>query len=171
MPMQEKNRLANLRLQKIFSLILVLFLVILSVLSFDYIRAKVRDQKRKADLRQISLALDMYYDEYQKYPEVIDRDFGEWDTTFEPGGQEKSFLGILVEKNFINYVPNDPIDNEFYYYRYTHYPSGKYGCEKPFYILQLSNFEQIEKSNGFGGCPEMNFVDFAENGYTIQKFE
>ena len=171
MPMQEKNRLANFRLQKIFSLILVLFLVILSILSFDYIRAKVRDQKRKIDLRQISLALDMYYDIYQKYPEVIDKDFGEWDTTYEPDRQEKSFLDILVKNNFINYLPYDPINNEFYHYRYAYYPAGKYGCEKPFYILQLSNFEQLGGSNGFGGCPEMNFVNFAENGYTIQRFE
>ena len=125
MPMQEKNRLANFRLQKIFSLILVLFLVILSILSFDYIRAKVRDQKRKIDLRQISLALDMYYDTHQKYPEVIDKDFGEWDTTYEPDRQEKSFLDILVKNNFINYLPYDPINNEFYHYRYAYYPAGK----------------------------------------------
>ncbi|MFH1457213.1 MAG: hypothetical protein ABIF17_03840 [Patescibacteria group bacterium] len=169
--MQKKNRLTNLRLQKVFSLVILLFLVILSILFFDYIIAKVRDQKRKADLRQIVAALDMYYDQYQEFPIVEDGDFNGWDATYEPSSDEEIFLDVLVEKNFIDHVPRDPINNSSYYYRYIRYPSGSYGCEKPFYVLQLSNFEQPEKSNGFGNCPEINFVDFAFNGYTIQKFE
>jgi len=159
MSFAENNRLATFRLQRVLSISLVLFAVILVLMSFDYLRAEVRDQKRKADIRQIVAALDLYYDEYEHFPEVVDNDWGDWDTSFKSQKQGKYFLDVLVSEGLIDRVPKDPINNEFFHYRYLKFPAGQYGCKKSFYVLQLSNFENSGKDKGVGECPEMNFVD------------
>ncbi len=145
--------------------------MVLVLVSFEYIKAKVRDQKRKADIHQIVSALDMYYDKYGYFPKVEDRDWSDWDLSKEPLGEEEYFLSVLKKEGFIDNVPKDPINNDFYHYRYVRYSKGKYECKKNFYILQISNFENHGEGQGRGSCPEMNFVAFADNGYTVQTFE
>ena len=171
MSLQEKNRLATFRLQKVFSLTLILFVIVLSIVSFDYVRAKVRDKKRKADLRQINAALNIYYDKYHNFPEAEDKDWAGWDATYEPAGNVSSFLDVLYEKKIIDFVPTDPVNNEFYHYRYKKYPAGVYGCKRSFYVLQIVNFEGNESNHGRASCPEQDFVEWAQNGYSIQVFE
>lgn len=171
MSLQEQNRLASFRLQKVFVVTIVIFLMVLSATSFDIIQAKIRDQKRKADLRQISLALQLYLDNNQKFPPVEDSDWSGWDLSFELDGSQQLFLSRLSQVGYIDRVPNDPLNNINYLYRYKYYPSGSFGCSKAFFILQALNFEGNEKKHGSGSCPEFNFVDLASNGYTIQVFE
>ncbi|MFH1610660.1 MAG: hypothetical protein ABIA91_02105 [Patescibacteria group bacterium] len=171
MGLAENNRLATFRLQKVLTISLVLFVMILVLVSFDYVKAKVRDQKRKADIHQIMSALNLYHDMHGYFPKVKDRDWSDWDLSKEPLGEEEYFLDVLNKEGFIDYVPKDPINDDYYHYRYVRYPAGKYECKKSFYILQISNFENYGEAQGTGSCPEMNFVDFAENGYTIQGFE
>lgn len=43
-------------------------LATLAVVSFSNAREKARDAKRKSDLRQISKALELYYDQHGSYP-------------------------------------------------------------------------------------------------------
>ncbi|HOY56114.1 MAG TPA: hypothetical protein PLH37_01700 [bacterium] len=171
MSLQEQNRLANARLQKFFVLAVVVFVVVLFITSLDVIQAKIRDQKRKADLRQISLALQLYFDNYQKFPQVEDDDWSGWDLSFELGGSQQLFLSRLSQVGYIDHVPVDPLNNINYLYRYSYYPAGSFGCSKAFFLLQALNFESSEKKHGSGSCPEFNFVDLASNGYTIQVFE
>jgi type II secretory pathway pseudopilin PulG len=40
------------------------------LVSLSGAREKARDAKRESDIRQISLAMEMYYDEYTQYPEI-----------------------------------------------------------------------------------------------------
>ncbi len=171
MSLQEQNRLAGFRLQKVFVAVVIVFLMVLSTASFDVIQAKVRDQKRKADLQQISLALQLYFDNYQKFPPVEDNDWSGWDLSFEFDGSKQTFLSKLSQTGYIDRVPVDPLNNSSYLYRYNYYPAGSFGCSKAFFILQALNFEGSEKKHGSGFCPEYNFVDMAFNGYTIQIFE
>lgn len=171
MGLAENNRLTTFRLQKVLSISLILFLVVLVIVSLDYVRAKVRDQKRKADIHQIVSALNFYHDRYDRFPSVSGKDWSEWDLSAESVGEEGSFLDVLKKEKLIDHVPQDSLNNDYYHYRYARYPAGTYGCKKDFYVLQISNFENHGENHGMGSCPEMNFVDFAENGYTVQGFE
>lgn len=65
-------------------------------------RKKGRDARRVNDLRQIQLALEFYYDKYNKYPEVTDLD-----------------SSTLVSDGFIAVVPHDPSDQRDYSYAYA----------------------------------------------------
>ncbi len=166
-----EQKLASLRLQRIFSLTLILFLIVLSLISLDFIRNKVKDTKRKADIKQIQTALAVYQSRFGVLPEVEDDDYRGWDATFEPLGQPQEFLNILEREEIIDYVPRDPVNSDIYYYRYRKFPANSFGCREPFYILQIMNFEGNVNDHGFGSCPERNFVDEAPNGYTVQVFE
>lgn len=166
-----QQQIARSRLQKIFNLSLVLFLAVLSLMSLDLIRNKVRDIKRKADLKQIQTALELYRAKTGYFPLVADKDFQGWDTSYEPPGQEFEFLSVLEKEKTIDRAVKDPINSYIYYYRYKKFPAGSFGCKDAFYVLQIMNFESNIKDHGWGKCPKRNFVDEAPNGYTVQVFE
>ncbi|MFH1427123.1 MAG: hypothetical protein ABIG60_01165 [Patescibacteria group bacterium] len=166
----ENSNLNFLRLRKITFLILIGCLIAIFISGFDTIVSKTRDVKRKADLKNLTKALNLYYDKYGFYP-ISDNDWRDWDLTYEFKGAELNFLKILVEENFINKMVVDPLNTPNYYYRYQKYPAGSFGCEKAFYILQLSSFELPTADIGAGACPGMNWVEIAPNGYTFQAFD
>jgi len=159
------------KLQKSFAIVIVACVAILFFASFDDIQAKARDTRRMSAVSDINRALELYFDRYGHYPEVIDTDYGEWDTTFEPGGTKVEFIPQLVEEKILNSVPRDPINNKIYFYRYQKFPKGSFGCAKAFVIFQVFNFETKQKSHGTGACPERSFTEEAPNGFTVQKFE
>lgn len=105
MGLAENNRLTTFRLQKVLSISLILFLVVLVIVSLDYVRAKVRDQKRKADIHQIVSALNFYHDRYDRFPSVSGKDWSEWDLSAESVGEEGSFLDVLKKEKLIDHVP------------------------------------------------------------------
>ncbi len=166
-----EEKLSSFKLQRVFVLVIILFLIVLVMVSFDFIRNKVRDTKRKADIKQLQTALAIYQAKFGVFPEVEDDDYNGWDTTYEPAGQPQEFLNILKQKNIIDKIPIDPINSDYFFYRYKRFPAKSFGCRQPFYILQLMNFEGNVKDHGWGSCPERNFVDEAPNGYTVQIFE
>ncbi len=166
-----EQKISSLKLQRIFNLTLVLFLIVLVVVSLDVVRTKVKDTKRRADIKQLQTALEMYQARFNKYPDVRDKDIAEWDSSFEPAGQPQQFLSLLEAKKVVDRVPRDPVNNKIYFYRYSKYPAGSYGCSKPFYILQIMNFEGVTDNHGSGQCPERNFAAEAPNGYTVQVFQ
>lgn len=142
-----QQKIANFKIQRIFNLTLVLFLITLSVIYFDTIRAKIKDTKRKVDIRQLQTALNIYQSIFNSFPEVTDSDFDGWDTTYEP------------------------MNSARYYYRYKKFPRNSFGCKNAFYILQIMNFENNVDNHGWGECPERNFANEAPNGFTVQVFE
>ena len=166
-----EQKLSGLKLQRIFNLTIILFLIVLSVISLDFIRDKVKDTKRKADIKQIQTALAIYQSKFDVFPNVEDKDFRGWDATFEPLGQPQEFLNILEQEKIIDQIPRDPVNSDIYYYRYQKFPPNSFGCKNSFYILQIMNFEGDVKNHGFGSCSERDFVNEAPNGYTIQVFE
>ncbi len=165
------------RLRKIITLIFVCLLLAVFAVALNKYRLKARDVKRKADLVLIGKALNLYYSKHAFYPEKYTPDWRGWDTSiiYEPGPEKQNgFLDILKQESFIDQVPVDPISNALYHYRYAKFPPGSYGCERGFYILQVSNFEYLsgeDKDHGSGACPEINFVKLAPRGYTIQGFD
>lgn len=166
-----EQKLGNFRLQRIFGLVIVLFVIVLSVISLDLIRNRVKDSRRKADIKQIQTALELYRANHGVFPVVADNDFGGWDTSYEPLGKPQEFLNILQEEKLIDHVPFDPVYSNYYFYRYKKFPAGSFGCKDAFYILQIMNFEAPTDNHGWGECSQRNFVNEAPNGYTVQVFE
>jgi prepilin-type N-terminal cleavage/methylation domain-containing protein len=83
------------------------------LVSLNSARAKARDARRKADLHQIAIALEMYASEYGGYPSSA------W-----PNVDYKIFNSLALEPkmaNFLSVFPIDPIaggicyDNQYLY--------------------------------------------------------
>lgn len=151
--------------------ILVVSCAIMLFLSgFDIIKAKTRDIKRRADIKILTQALNLYYDKYGKYPDSTD-DWDGWDLSMGYGGGNIEFIKSLKEEGFIDKEIKDPVNNDAYHYSYQKFNAGDYGCESSFYILQVSNFELSSENKGRGECPSINWTEFAPNGWTAQGFD
>jgi len=168
--MQEKE-FTYFKLQRMFIIVFICCLSAVFFVGYDTIRAKVRDIKRRADIKMITKALDLYHDQHGSYPVSVD-DWRGWDLTYRFSEEEDlSFLKTLKEAGLIDRIASDPINDETYHYRYKKYAAGDNGCSKSFYILQIINFELPTTNNGAGSCGEMNWVELAPNGYTVQTFD
>ena len=115
----------------VISIIGLLGSIVLSTLNTA--RQKSRDAKRKSDLKQLELALELNYDKYGGYtqPESLCTDTsngadgscggaggtGDWDAN--------SDLRDLIADGFISELPKDPLNNSTY--RYTYEPSNDGG--------------------------------------------
>ncbi len=77
------------------SIIIVLSMV--AIVSYQTANRKARDSKRKADLEQIRAALEMYRTDNDQYP--VDETGNCWD----------SLNRTLVDGNYINEIPTDPL--------------------------------------------------------------
>lgn len=99
--------------EKGFTLIeLLVVIAIIGVLStivlvsLNTARQKARDVRRVSDMRQVALALEMYYDSNTAYPSDAGVDNDEWgimDAALEGGG-------------FVTSVPTDPVGTNAYVY-------------------------------------------------------
>lgn len=159
------------KLRKSFSVIILVSLMIIFLVGFDDLRAKIRDTKRRADIREVVKALDIYYHRHGYYPETDDKDWQDWDATYEPSGEPYQFIAPLMAENIITRNPIDPVNSKTYFYRYKKFSYGSYDCLKEFYILQIVNFETSQDNHGFGNCPQFDFVEGIPNGYTVMGVE
>lgn len=160
----------HFKLEWALGFILVGFLIAVFLFSVDVIRERVRDVKRRADINAITKALDLYYDRYNQYPASAD-DWHGWDLSYVRKQGTPSFLKILKDKGDLTEIIFDPVNNSSYHYRYKRFAAGEYGCSRPFYILQVNNFELSSKNIGSGVCGDFDWTKFAPNGYTVQRFE
>ncbi len=159
-----------LKLRKVSFLVVACCLAALFFSGFDVILSKTRDVKRRADINVLVQALDLYYGKFGHYPESTD-DWQGWDLTSGYRESEPGFLQILKTEGFLDKTVVDSVNNVDYYYRYRKYPAGSFGCDRPFYILQIVNFELPAKNIGRGQCPDFDWTGTAANGYTVQRFD
>ncbi|HNQ45242.1 MAG TPA: SUMF1/EgtB/PvdO family nonheme iron enzyme, partial [bacterium] len=85
----------------------------LSVVAFNSARSKARDSRRLSDIHNLSLALEMYYDDFGAYPEFPTANAG------IIGGLCLSDLGITSTcglNTYIAKIPDDPKNNKHYLY-------------------------------------------------------
>jgi len=117
--MEKEPRIVN-KNKKGFTLVeLLVVIAIIGLLgsivlvSVNSARAKARDTKRKAELRQIAIALEMYASEYGGYPS------GAW-----PNEDFKIPNSLALEPKMVNFItsfPRDPLgagdcyDNQYLY--------------------------------------------------------
>ncbi len=102
-------RSSNGRQSKGFTLIeLLVVIAIIGILSsvvlasLNSARKKGRDARRVSDIRQLQLALELYYDKNNAYPQVTDLD-----------------SSTLVSDGFLAVIPHDPSDQRDYSYAYA----------------------------------------------------
>jgi hypothetical protein len=157
-------------MEKLVAVVFIGCLTIIFLSGFDIIKSKVRDVKRRIDIKILTKALDLYHDKYGKYPDSINEWQG-WDLSINYNGGKVGFIDKLKEEGYIDRETKDPINDVAYYYRYQKFKAGVYGCENSFYILQIANFELPTEDIGQGECPEFNWVKLAPNGYTIKVFD
>jgi len=109
------------------------FLSTLAVVSLNNARIKSRDAKRRADIKQISTALDLHYDKRGAYtqPENMcsDTSYGAFGGCGAAGGSgdwdANSDLRDLITDGFLSSLPKDPINNGNYYYSYEPENAGQ----------------------------------------------
>ena len=119
-------------LTKGFTLIeLMIVMIILGILatigftSFQNSQKKGRDGRRKNDLRQVSLALETYYNDYGKYP-TGDSTTGKIKGCGDPSSPTPCDWGSILKftlpigTNYPTYMiklPKDPKGNWYYFYK------------------------------------------------------
>jgi len=115
------------------------------LVSMQGVRARARDAKRVEELNQIRLALELYYNQYEKYPDNTDAgsDIGcwwNWDTGSILNGATDPFIQPLVGAGIMPKVPIEmnPISGGGWQqcsYRYGKQDSTVCGCPQPYAVL------------------------------------
>lgn len=135
-----KNRTRGftlIELLVVISIIGVLSSVVLA--SLNTARAKARDAKRRADLRQLEIALEFHYDIHGSYtqPEGWNADCSTGADAAGatcPAGSDwhaSSDMRDLVTGGFIPSLPVDPINDATYKYTYEPLNAGQPTAGKP----------------------------------------
>lgn len=186
--MSKRAGFTLIELLVVIAIIALLSSVILATLSET--KRKARDMRRIADMKQITLALELYKDRFGNYPgdtysynEGEDPDCGGFDTSaVDWNGDGMPFISPIVTAGIMQHVPGDPAQTSSatncstdFMYRYYRYSAGLRGCpieRGDFYVLQVVKFESIgtakhPSSPGFvcSGQNWSNGMQYATGGY------
>ena len=143
---------------------LVEMLVVVSIIALlagvllanlDSAEQKVQDAKRIADVKQLEIALRLYYDHnYSTYPlaTTVGTEYqAGWEVSFYQNFMEylDQYIPTRIPKDPINSGPSTdvfaPRPDGTFYYAYYKYPSGTaYGCawSGPFAVLAFRSLER-----------------------------
>jgi type II secretion system protein G len=102
----KKRGFTLIELLVVMSIIGVLATIVL--VSLNEARTKARDIRRIADIRQVTLALALYYDDFIEYPGVDECSADSWTT----------MLGLMQTYGYMTAVPLDPINVDPNVYMY-----------------------------------------------------
>ena len=98
---------------------LIEILVVISIIGFiatsaiyalNNARAKARDARRLSDIKTISKAVEMYYDDNDTYPG--NGDGWHWNDACDAIGSQGTISSIPNFNSYLSPVPDDPNDNE-----------------------------------------------------------
>ena len=146
----------------VIAIISLLSSIVLS--SLQTAKIKSRDTRRLSDMRQIQIALQIYFTTLGAYPGNTDPDgpCGGWDVS-----KNGIFISPLVSNNFLTSnisdlkdAPANPGCGNYAYFRYN---AGSYTCNSnrgAFYVLGVRNMETsgnpYPSSPGWS-CPTRNW--------------
>jgi prepilin-type N-terminal cleavage/methylation domain-containing protein len=118
-PRAEKKLIKQLKNNKGFSLteLMVVMSIVgtvatLSSASMDDILPMARDAQRKANVKQVQTALNLYYNDHEQYPVSV---------TTEPTAEDwQSMKDILeaIDETYVPEMPHDPLDTDPYVFKY-----------------------------------------------------
>lgn len=109
---KNKNGFTLIELLIVVLIISILSGLLLTVINPTGVRKKTRDSQRKADLKKVQAALELYYADYRKYPDT---------TVLGPNWQVVGVAGADTvydalannsNGNYLNNVPRDPKGQE-----------------------------------------------------------
>jgi len=170
--MSNKNRNKGFTLIELLVVIAVIGLLASIVLvSLGSVRKKARDSRRLSDMKQIQLALELYYDDHNEYPEENSSN-GSWEHSTEDGGD---FIDFLKDQGYMGKVPVDPINSGSTYYSYYVYPAGNYGCNiasGEYYVLGARDMETSGRPHSLSpgwSCPTRDWQ--SEFDWVVGGFE
>jgi type II secretion system protein G len=86
-------------------------LATMAVVSFGNARKKARDAKRQSDMRQLYTALELFYDEYGRFPTTAEGNCAH-NTSFLAGG----CMEAMITNGYMSALPTDPDSSKQYYY-------------------------------------------------------
>lgn len=101
--------------------------------------AAARDTRRLEEIEELRSAIERYHLEHGSYPAAnANAAFDGWDVS-----QDGDLIPALVTLGYLEELPEDPINDDTYHYRYAVFPAGAHGCvgAGPFYVLAISAFE------------------------------
>ncbi|HUO50136.1 MAG TPA: prepilin-type N-terminal cleavage/methylation domain-containing protein [Candidatus Paceibacterota bacterium] len=129
--------------------------------SLDSARKKGRDARRIADMKQLQLALELYFDASSTYPT------GSTAITVPTAGTSPSAQDIPagLAPAYISSIPTDPTSATGYYYQYEGITSGGGACSTapcPAYVL-VAGLESGANSSGWVGTPVTGGVACVNN--------
>ncbi len=105
--LKKKSTLSGFTLIELLVVISILgVLASLLMVNISGIRERVRDARRKSDLKEIKAALRIYHNDGDDYPATDALPFGD---------EFSDASGTTV---YMNQVPNDPLNNDDYQYYY-----------------------------------------------------
>lgn len=95
------------------------------LVNFQDARTRSRDSVRKADLRQVKSALQLYYNDYQQFP---DSNGGSILGCGVGAGGQCSWGGAFAADGttYMNALPLDPLNSGDYVYEYTNVDADTY---------------------------------------------
>jgi len=150
-------------------------------------RKKARDARRLQEIKQIVLALQLYYAKYEKFPGPTssygesESTCGGWDTSSRDNDRDgRYFIEPLETDSLMAQVPRDPINTTGacttgFTYRYYRYNAGSYGCDASrgaYFVLGINDMETSRRpypaSPGWR-CPSRNWQN--EFDWVIGQFE
>lgn len=159
-------------IKSLISIIFIIIILVCGIIIFGvYMNEKwksMRDVRRRGDIQTVMKAINFYLLDENGLPQ--NETNNEWDSSYNPDNNHQTLFKTLREGELLSYI-FDPKNDLEHNYKYHRFEKGEYGCNRPFAIFQVTNFETLVYDNGEGACPERNFVLEAPNGYTIQWFE
>lgn len=144
--LSRKNSKGFTLIELLVAISIVGLLATISFVAMNTSRIKGRDVKRKADLRQIKTALEMYYDINGKYPPAGACDYGTNCYVYSTSGN--NWLPSLAP--FLDKQPVDPVNNlagPWIDGRYS-YSYGNVSANGQIFDL----VGQLENTNDFDRC-------------------
>ena len=166
-----KSKSKNKGFTLIELLVVIAIIGILSsvvLVSLNTARAQARDAKRLFDMRQMQIALELYYASFGRYPDSDFAGCGTWDSS-----GNGTFITPLVANNFLPAHLLDPtINDSCGNYAYYRYPANYEGCTRAFYVLGVRDMESTgnpHPSSPGWSCPSRNWQ--VEFDWVIGKYE
>jgi general secretion pathway protein G len=155
--MKRDSGFTLIELLVVISIIGLLSSIVLAALSSA--KAKARDARRMADIKQLQLALELYRDRFGVYP-TGESEGGAppagcwgWDTSsVDINGDGYPFIPPLATSGIMAKVPVEPIpviggDCDLTpIYKYSHYQAGTNGCPMDkggYFVLEVNIMETI----------------------------